>query len=242
MNRASDVLVVVPTYNERDNLPRIVPLVLEQGPHFHVLVVDDASPDGTGAVADGLAAASERVHVLHRTSKLGLGPAYVAGFRWGLSEQFGAMVQMDADLSHPPNKLPELARQCLATGAAVGSRYDGSRMTVENWPQSRMLVSRFGSLYARAVTGLPVRDATGGFNGFRRDVMERIGIDRIRSSGYSFQIELKYRAWRAGFQLREVPFVFAERRAGTSKMSKRIVLEAVWRVWQIRFLDLAGRL
>lgn len=242
LNRRASVLVVVPTYNECDNVSCVVPLVLEQGPRFHVLVVDDASPDGTGAIADGLAAANERVHVLHRKEKLGLGPAYVAGFRWGLSEQFGTMVQMDADLSHPPDKLPELVRRCDATGVAVGSRYDGFRMTVENWPASRLLISRLGSFYARVVTGLPVRDATGGFNGFRRDVIERIGVDQVRSSGYGFQIELKYRAWRAGFSLGEVPFLFTERRAGTSKMSKRIVLEAVWRVWQLRLLDLVGRL
>lgn len=242
MTRPASALVVVPTYDERDNLPCVVPLVLRQGPRFHVLVVDDASPDGTGAVADRLAAANDRVHVLHRKSKLGLGPAYVAGFRWGLSKRFGVMLQMDADLSHPPDKLPELARLCDETGVAVGSRYDGARMTVENWPASRILLSRMGSLYARAVTGLPVRDATGGFNGFRRDVLERIGVDQVRSSGYCFQVELKYRAWRAGFPLREVPFVFTERRAGKSKMSKGIVVEAMWRVWHLRIRNLAGRL
>ncbi len=242
MSGQSSVLVVVPTYNERENLPRVAPRVLEQGARFHMLVVDDASPDGTGAVADRLAAESERVHVLHRDGKLGVGPAYVAGFGWGLAKRFGALLQMDADLSHPPEKLPELARVCDATGVAVGSRYQGARMTVKDWPLSRVLVSRCGSWYARLATGLPVRDATGGFNGFRRDVLEKIGIDGIRSSGYCFQIELKYRAWRAGFQLGEVPFVFEERRAGKSKMSKRIVAEAAWRVWQLRFLAVTGRL
>lgn len=238
----SDALVVVPTYNERDNLARAVPRVLEQGPRFHVLVVDDASPDGTGAVADRLAARSKRVHVLHRKAKLGMGTAYRAGFRWGLGEGFHVLLQMDADLSHPPEKLPELLRACTAGNVAVGSRYHGSEFAAEDWPLRRVLLSRSASLYARLATGLPVRDATGGFNGFGRDVLERIGLHKIRSQGYSFQIELKFRAWRAGFPLVEVPFVFEQRRAGKSKMSLRIVAEATWRAWQLRFLALAGRL
>ncbi len=238
----SKALVVVPTYNERDNLARVVPRVLEQGPRFHVLVVDDASPDGTGAIADRLAAESERVHMLHRKAKQGIGPAYLAGFRWGLREGFQAFLQMDADLSHPPDKLPALLRECDAGNVAVGSRYHGSEFAAEDWPLSRVLLSRSGSVYARLATGLPVRDATGGFNGFGRDVLERVGLDKIRSRGYSFQIELKFRAWRAGFPLVEVPFVFAQRQKGKSKMSLRIVAEASWRALQLRFLALAGRL
>lgn len=242
MSAPPSALVVVPTYNERDNVPLVAPQVLEQGPRFHLLFVDDGSPDGTGAVADALAAESERVHVLHRQHKLGLGPAYLAGFRWGLARSFEAILQMDADLSHPPEKLPELARTCAAGGVAVGSRYRDGRLAVEDWPLTRVLVSRWGSWYARMATRLPVRDATGGFNGFRRDVLETIGLDRIRSRGYGFQIELKYRAWRAGFALGEVPFVFGPRHAGKSKMSKRIVAEAAWRVWHLRLLAMAGKL
>lgn len=237
------VLVVMPTYNEADNLPRIVPRVLEQGSAFHVLVVDDNSPDGTGDVADELAAGSDRVAVLHRPGKQGLGAAYVAGFTWGLKRDFDLFVEMDADLSHPPEMLPAmLAETRRGVDVVVGSRYVGGRITVVNWPMRRLLISLFGSWYARIITRLPVRDATGGFNALRRSVLESVRLDRIQSNGYSFQIELKLRAWRAGFDLSEVPFVFTERDSGESKMSKSIIWEAVWRVWKLRILDLLGRL
>ena len=237
------VLVVMPTYNEADNLPRIVPRVLEQGSAFHVLVVDDNSPDGTGDVADELAAGSDRVAVLHRPGKQGLGAAYVAGFAWGLKRDFDLFVEMDADLSHPPAMLPVLLAEARrGVDVVVGSRYVGGRITVVNWPMRRLLISLFGSWYARIITRLPVRDATGGFNALRRSVLESVRLDRIQSNGYSFQIELKLRAWRAGFDLSEVPFVFTERDSGESKMSKSIIWEAVWRVWKLRILDLLGRL
>lgn len=236
------VLVIVPTYNERDNLPRVVPLILGQGDAFHVLVVDDNSPDGTGRVADGLAAGNERVDVLHRSGKMGLGGAYVAGFRRGLAQGFDILIEMDADLSHPADMLPGLVAALDEAGVAVGSRYVDGRITVVNWPMRRLLISLFGSWYARVITRLPVNDATGGFNAFRREVIEAIGLDRIESNGYSFQIELKLRAWRAGFALREVPIVFTERDSGESKMSRSIIVEAVWRVWKLRILDLFGKL
>ena len=238
------VLVVIPTYNEADNLPRIVPRVLEQGSAFHVLVVDDNSPDGTGDIADELAAGSDRVAVLHRPGKQGLGAAYVAGFTWGLKRDFDLFVEMDADLSHPAAMLPLMLKETRRGGVdvVVGSRYVGGRITVVNWPMRRLLISLFGSWYARIITRLPVRDATGGFNALRRSVLESVRLDRIQSNGYSFQIELKLRAWRAGFDLREVPFVFTERDSGESKMSKSIIWEAVWRVWKLRILDLLGRL
>jgi dolichol-phosphate mannosyltransferase len=237
------VLVVIPTYNEADNLPRIVPRVLEQGSAFHVLVVDDNSPDGTGDIADELAAGSDRVAVLHRPGKQGLGAAYVAGFTWGLKRDFDLFVEMDADLSHPPAMLPLMLKETRrGVDVVVGSRYVGGRITVVNWPMRRLLISLFGSWYARIITRLPVRDATGGFNALRRSVLESVRLDRIQSNGYSFQIELKLRAWRAGFDLREVPFVFTERDSGESKMSKSIIWEAVWRVWKLRILDLLGRL
>ena len=242
MNPTARVLVIVPTYNERESLPRIVPLILAQGKCFHVLVVDDNSPDGTGRVADELAAGNERVDVLHRAGKMGLGIAYVAGFRRGLEGDFDILIEMDADLSHPPDMLPRLVSALDDADVAVGSRYVGGRITVVNWPMSRLLISLFGSWYARMITRVPVNDATGGFNAFRRPVIEAIGLDRIESNGYSFQIELKLRAWRAGFALREVPIVFTERDSGESKMSRRIVVEAVWRVWQLRILDLLGKL
>ncbi len=239
---ARHVLVVVPTYNERENLPRVVPLILGQGDEFHVLVVDDNSPDGTGDLADQLAAESGRVHVLHRAGKQGLGAAYVAGLGWGLERGYGILIEMDADLSHPADRLPALVAALADAGVAVGSRYVGGRITVVNWPLSRLMISLFGSWYARAITRVPVNDATGGFNAFRREVIEAVGLDRIQSNGYAFQIELKLRAWRAGFALREVPIVFTERDSGESKMSGAIIREAVWRVWKLRLMDLLNRL
>ena len=236
------VLVVVPTYNERENLPRVVPMILQQGEVFHVLVVDDNSPDGTGDLADELAAGNDRVEVLHRPGKLGLGAAYVAGFSRGLEQGFDILVEMDADLSHPPDRLPALVSALDEADVAIGSRYVGGRIAVVNWPMSRLLISLFGSWYARVITRVPVNDATGGFNAFRRQVIESVGLEKIQSNGYSFQIELKLRAWRAGYTLREVPIVFTERDSGTSKMSRSIIFEAVWRVWKLRFLDLARRL
>lgn len=238
-------LVVVPTFNERENLERIVPMILDQGEGIHVLVVDDASPDGTGAVADGLAEThAGRVHVLHREGKGGLGPAYLAGFRWALAGEYDRVCEMDADLSHPPERLNELIQRSREEGVdfVIGSRYLGGRVRVVNWPLGRLVISLFGSVYARVVTGLPVSDATGGFNLFRRGVLEALDLDRIESTGYAFQIELKLRAWRKGFRFVEVPFIFTERDHGESKMSKRIVLEAVWKVWQLRLLDLFRRL
>ncbi len=236
------VLIIVPTYNELENLPRILPLILTQDPAIHVLVVDDNSPDGTGALADRMAADSERVHVLHRPEKDGLGMAYVAGFRWGLEQGYQVFVEMDADLSHPAAALPAFWAALETSDVVVGSRYVGGRVNVVNWPISRLLISLFGSWYARSITGLPVRDTTGGFNGFHRHVIEGIDLNKIQSNGYTFQIELKFRAWRKGYSVVEVPIVFTERDSGESKMSKKIVREAVWKVWKLRFLDIVGRL
>jgi dolichol-phosphate mannosyltransferase len=235
-------LVVMPTYNERDNLPRIVPLVLDEDPRIELLVVDDGSPDGTGQLADELARAEPRVHVLHRSAKDGLGRAYVAGFRWALERSYRLVCEMDADLSHHPDNLPTFIAAARTADVVVGSRYVGGRVNVVNWPMSRLFISLFGSFYARTITGLPVRDATGGFNCFRREVLEAIDLGRVQSNGYAFQIELKLRAFRKGFQLIEIPIVFTERESGESKMSKRIVREAVWRVWWLRFQQLTGRL
>lgn len=236
------MLVIIPTYNERENLPRIVPLVLGQDPRIHILVVDDDSPDGTGKVADDIAAAEPRVSVLHRQGKLGLGPAYLAAFKWGLERDFALLCEMDADLSHPPKQLPEFIKKAKDADVVIGSRYNEGRVTVVNWPMSRLLISFFGCWYARTITRLPVADATGGFNCWRRDVLAAMDLDRIQSNGYAFQIELKLRAWRKGFRIVEIPIVFTERDSGESKMSKKIVREAVWRVWKLRFLDLVGRL
>jgi len=235
-------LVIVPTYNERENLPRKIPLILRQDERFDVLVVDDASPDGTGVLADEMAAADPRVHVLHREAKDGLGRAYLAGFAWGLQRDYELLFEMDADISHPPETLPSFLLASQDHDVVIGSRYVNGRVNVLNWPMSRLFISVFGSWYARTITGMPVRDATGGFNCWHRRVLEAVSLDRVRSNGYAFQIELKYRAFRKGFSLHEIPILFTERDEGDSKMSKRIVREAVWRVWWLRIADLFGRL
>ena len=242
MSEIRRILVIIPTYDEAENLPRIVPEVLAQDDRIDVLVVDDASPDGTGEIADELAAATERVSVLHRPGKEGLGRAYLAGFRLGLERGYDVLFEMDADFSHPPDALPGLIDAFEEADVVVGSRYVDGRVTVVNWPMSRLLISYFGSRYARVITGMPVRDGTGGFNGWRREVLDKVDLDRVQSNGYAFQIELKFRAWKAGCRIVERPILFTERGSGESKMSKRIVREAVWRVWWLRIQDLAGRL
>lgn len=236
-------LVIIPTYNEKDNLPRIVPAVLAQDPRFDVLIVDDGSPDGTGAIADELASESDRVFVLHREEKRGLGTAYIAGFRWGLARDYEILFEMDADFSHDPGNLPAFVEK-IAEGydVVLGSRYLHGRVTVVNWPISRLLLSFAANMYARRVTGLPVADATGGFKCFRRDVLEALALEEVESNGYAFQIELSFRAWKKGFRIAEIPITFVDRDVGESKMSKPIVAEAVWRVWRLRLLSLRGRL
>ena len=236
------ILVIIPTYNEADNLPRIVPAVLEQDVRIQVLVVDDASPDGTGQIADQMAAQDPRIRVLHRLGKEGLGRAYLAGFGYALENGFDIVFEMDADFSHPPHALPELIEKFSQADVVIGSRYVDGRVTVSNWPMTRLLISYFGSRYARVITGMPVRDGTGGFNGWTREVLESVRLDRVRSNGYAFQIELKFRAYRAGFRLVESPILFTERDTGASKMSKAIVREAVWRVWWLKICDIFGRL
>ena len=238
----SRFLVIVPTYDERDNLPRKVPRILGQDARIDVLVVDDNSPDGTGEMAQEMADRDARVHVLRRPSKEGLGKAYRAGFAWGLERDYSLFFEMDADISHPPQVLPAMIAAAKEFDVVIGSRYVDGRVTVSNWPMSRLLVSYFGSWYARTITGMPVRDATGGFNCWRREVLEAVGLDRIRSNGYAFQIELKYRAYKKGFSHVEIAILFAERDSGESKMSKKIVREAIWRVWWLRILALFKRL
>ncbi len=231
-------LVIVPTYNERENLERLVAQVLAQGDHIELLVVDDASPDGTGELADRLAESEPRVHVLHRRGKLGLGTAYIAGFHWGLERDYAYLLEMDADFSHDPAHLPKFLEAIQQHDVVLGSRYLHGRVTVINWPIGRLFLSYFANAYARAVTGLPVADATGGYKCFRREVLQAIQLERVRSEGYAFQIEMSLRAWRKGFSLGEIPIVFVDRDVGESKMSKRIIWEAVWRVWHLRVLEL----
>jgi dolichol-phosphate mannosyltransferase len=235
-------LVIVPTYDERDNLPRLIPLILEQDPRLEVLVIDDASPDGTGQVADEIAAAEARVHVLHRAGKLGLGTAYLAGFRWGLDRGYDWLFEMDADFSHDPGHLPAFLAALADYDVVLGSRYLDGRVTVVNWPITRLLLSYFANFYARTITGLPLYDATGGFKAFHAEVLRNIALDRVESEGYSFQIEMSMRAWKRGYRIGEIPIVFVDRTTGDSKMSKRIIREAVWRVWKLRLLSAFNRL
>jgi dolichol-phosphate mannosyltransferase len=236
-------VVVIPTYNEAENLPLLVPQVLAQDPRLAVLVVDDASPDGTGKLADDLATRHPgRVHVLHREGRRGLGPAYRDGLRHALELGADVVVQMDADFSHPPASLPlMLARIAAGADVVLGSRYLKG-ITVVNWPIERILISWFGNRYARLVTGLPISDTTGGFRCMRRALLERSGFERIRSDGYAFQIELNYRFHRQGARIEEIPFFFLDRERGVSKLTLRIALEALWIVWWLRVADLLGRL
>ena len=235
-------LVIVPTYNERFNIARMVPAILAQDPSLEVLVVDDGSPDGTGAIVDAIAANNGRVHVIHRAGKLGLGTAYIAGFRWALERKYDLVFEMDADFSHNPDRLPEFLAAIKESDVVLGSRYQDGHVNVVNWPMSRLFLSYGANIYARAVTGLPIFDTTGGFKCFRRNVLESIDLNSIKSNGYAFQIEMSYRAWKAGFSLFEIPIIFVDRTEGVSKMSKKIVREAIWMVWRLRWWSLTGRI
>jgi dolichol-phosphate mannosyltransferase len=237
------ILVVIPTYNEKENLSRLVPQVLDLDPDLQVLVVDDASPDGTGVLADELSRTTGRVHALHRAGKLGLGSAYVEGFRWALANTDARFIfEMDADFSHDPKYLPDMLRVAETEDAdlVVGSRYLGGGVNVVNWPIRRLILSYGANLYARLVTGLPIQDATGGYKCFRRRVLESIDLGRVRSDGYGFQIEMNFHSWKRGFRIREIPIVFVDRHSGSSKMDRKIIYEAFWLVWKLRFTSLWG--
>ena len=235
-------LVIVPTYNERANIERLIATVLAQDPRLEILVVDDNSPDGTGALVDAMAACDSRVHVVHRPGKMGLGTAYVAGFRWALERDYAYVFEMDADFSHDPAHLPDFLRAAEDADLVLGSRYRKGRVTVVNWPISRLILSYAANLYARQVTGMYLDDSTGGFKCFRRSVLEAIDLGAVKSNGYAFQIEMSFRAWKKGFRIVEIPIVFVDRTEGTSKMSQRIVREAVWMVWRLRWWAMTGRL
>jgi dolichol-phosphate mannosyltransferase len=234
-------LVIVPTYNESENIARIVPLILSQDPRLEVLVVDDNSPDGTGKIVDGMCAADPRIHVLHRAGKEGLGRAYLAGFRWALERPYNYIFEMDADFSHDPAHLPEFLAAVQDADMVLGSRYRDGKVTVVNWPMTRLMLSYGANIYARAVTGLHLGDATGGFKCFRREVLAAIPLDQVRSNGYAFQIEMSFRAWKRNFRIAEIPIVFHDRTEGESKMSKKIVREAIWMVWRLRWWGWTGR-
>jgi dolichol-phosphate mannosyltransferase len=240
--RPERALVIVPTYNERDNIARVIESVLCRDPRLDVLVVDDGSPDGTGAIVDGIAAESSRVNIIHRGRKLGLGTAYIAGFRWALERDYDCVFEMDADFSHDPAHLPQFLEEIQYVDLVLGSRYRNGRVTVVNWPVGRLLLSYAANVYARVITGLRLYDSTGGFKCFRREVLEAIDLGAVRSNGYAFQIEMSFRAWRRDFRIVEIPIVFVDRTEGESKMSRRIIWEAVWMVWRLRWWSMTGKL
>jgi dolichol-phosphate mannosyltransferase len=233
-------LVIVPTYNERENIERLIDRVLDQDDRIEMLIVDDGSPDGTGDVVDAIAEASPRVHALHRPKKMGLGTAYIAGFKWAIERDYDYVLEMDADFSHDPIHLPQFLAAIQDNDLVVGSRYQQGRVTVVNWPIARLILSYGANIYARRVTGLELWDATGGFKCFRGKVLKAIDLDHVRSNGYAFQIEMSFRAWKKGFRIGEIPIVFVDRSEGTSKMSKNIIWEAVWMVWRLRWWALRG--
>ncbi len=226
--------VVIPTYNEADNIGRLVPLVLARDPGLSVLVVDDSSPDGTGAIVRALPDFGGRVRLLERPVKSGLGAAYIAGFHWVLAHTDADVVfEMDADFSHDPAALDEFLTEIRDADVVLGSRYLYG-VTVVNWPLRRLVLSVGANIYTRLVTGMPLKDSTGGFKCFRREVLAALPLDRIKSDGYGFQIEVNYHCWRRGFRIREIPITFVDRRVGISKMSRRIIWEAMWMVWALR--------
>lgn len=230
------VLIVIPTYNEVANLPVIVQRVRKEAPSAHLLIVDDTSPDGTGELADQLASKDPAIHVLHRREKDGLGRAYVAGFEWGLARNYDVLVQMDGDLSHNPSDVPRLVDALQSADLVLGSRYVTDGGTV-NWGVGRQLLSRGGSFYARTILGLPIRDVTGGFKAWKATTLHAVNLATIRSNGYSFQVEMTYRVASLKLNIQEVPIIFADRVDGVSKMSKKIVIEAMLMVWRLRFTN-----
>lgn len=228
----SDSLVIIPTYNEAQNVRLVAEAALQAAPDVHILFVDDNSPDGTGHLIDEMVQKDERIHVLHRMQKDGLGRAYIAGFKWALERGYELIFEMDADFSHSPNDIPRLQKVAETADLAIGSRYIGG-IRVINWPLHRLILSRGAGIYVKLVTGLPLTDPTGGYKCFHRHVLQSIDLDNIESNGYSFQIELNHRAWQSGYKITEVPIVFEERVSGTSKMSRKIIFEALGMVWRL---------
>ena len=243
--QTSDSVVIIPTYNEKENIEKIIRAVFGLEKAFDILVIDDGSPDGTAAIVKGLMGGSEfpgRLHIIEREGKLGLGTAYIAGFKWALAHGYEYIFEMDADFSHDPADLPRLYAACADEGydLAIGSRYV-SGVNVVNWPMGRVLMSYYASKYVRIVTGLPIHDTTAGFKCYKRRVLEAIDLDAIRFKGYAFQIEMKFTAYKCGFKIKEVPVIFVNRRMGTSKMSGGIFGEAVFGVMRLRWDSIRGR-
>lgn len=235
------VLVVVPTYNEAENIARLIPAILSQGPTVEVLIVDDNSPDGTGGMVREIMKNAPRVHLLERPAKMGLGTAYVTGFKYALEREYEYVLEMDADFSHSPKEIPNFLNKIEEADLVLGSRYVGG-VRILNWPMQRLLLSYSANAYTRFLTGLPLSDATGGFKCFRRKVLEAIDLNHVKSNGYAFQIEMSYKAWKKGFRLAEIPIIFMDRRSGVSKMSRKIIYEAAIMLWKLRLGSLFNRL
>ena len=230
-------LVIIPTYNEADNIVNIVTKVLEQSEILNVLVVDDNSPDKTFMIVKDLMQKEDRLHLIHRAGKMGLGSAYVEGFKYALSKEYDYILEMDADFSHDPEEIPKMLEVVKSNDLVIGSRYLKG-IKIVNWPLWRLLLSTFAAKYVRVITGMPVCDPTGGFKCFRKEVLEAIDLDYILSDGYSFQVEMNYRTWVKKFRIKEIPIVFTDRRVGESKMTTKIIREAVWMVWKLRWLHI----
>jgi dolichol-phosphate mannosyltransferase len=228
-------MVIVPTYDELDNVQTLIPKILACGANIEVLVVDDNSPDGTGAWVEEMSRQIPRLHCLRRPGKMGLGSAYLDGFRYALEHGADLIFEMDADFSHDPDEIPNFIEAAKSADLVLGSRYL-SGVTVVNWPLKRLMLSYTANLVSRIITGLPVKDATGGYKCFRREVLEAIDLDRIKSDGYSFQIEVSFHAWRKGFRIKEIPILFVDRRVGISKMNRKIIVEALIMVWHLGFV------
>jgi len=234
-------LVIIPTYNELENLPRLLPEVLAKDHSIDILIVDDNSPDGTAGFVEREMQTNSKLHLVKRPSKQGLGTAYIAGFKYALQHNYDYIFEMDADFSHDPNEILKFLVEIKNADLVIGSRYV-TGVNVINWPMRRLLLSWFANLYTRFITGMPVHDATGGFKCFRKEVLEKINLDKVRSNGYAFQIEMNFKAWKNGFKLKEIPIIFVDRVKGKSKMSKKIVREAVTMVWKLRVKSIFGML
>lgn len=236
-------LVIIPTYNEAENIRMVLEIIFSMElPDVEVLVVDDNSPDGTALVVKEIAAQNARVHLVEREGKLGLGTAYVRGFKFALTHGYDFIMEMDADLSHDPRMIPLFLSAVKDADLVIGSRYVGAVANVVNWPLSRLFLSVGASLYTRIITGMPIQDPTGGFKLFRRDVLQALNLDNVRSGGYSFQIEMNFKTWHHGFRIKEIPIVFVDRTVGKSKMSRKIIWEAIWMVWTLKMRSLFGKL
>ena len=241
MSHSIRILIIIPTYNEAENISKLIPLVLKQDKRIEILVIDDNSPDGTASVVEKIMKKNNRIHLLKRATKMGLGTAYVEGFRYALKAEYDLIFEMDADFSHDPIEIPNFLKKMKDYDLVIGSRYIQG-VNVVNWPISRLLLSWSANLYTRIITGLPIKDSTAGYKCFKRKVLESIDLTRINSDGYAFQIEMHFKAWKKKYRLLEIPIVFVDRNIGVSKMHPGIVREAAWMVWKLRFLSLFGRL